>query len=227
MRQREPMQTFWQGGTLSVSRRKRVAVLISGRGSNLEALAHAMRGDDYPARLELTLSSNPAATGVTRARELGLPTETVVADSFGGDREAFDAAIEEHLERNRIELVCLAGFMHILGSGIVRRWRGRMLNIHPSLLPAYPGLNTHARVLAERQKKSGCTVHFVTEKLDAGPIIAQKTVPVHPDDGPESLAARVLAAEHCLYPKALAMVARKEAVLQGEQVVFREPEPGG
>ena len=207
--------------------RRRVAVLISGRGSNLEALARAMRGDDYPAQLELILSSNPAATGITRARKLGLPTETVAADSFSGGREAFDAAIEEHLERNRIELVCLAGFMHILGSEMVRRWHGRMLNIHPSLLPAYPGLDTHARVLADRRQWSGCTVHFVTEKLDAGPIIAQKTVPVHPDDGPESLAARVLEAEHCLYPKALAMVARKEAVLKDGKVVFRDPEPGG
>ena len=165
----------------------------------MEALAHAMQDKDFPASLELVLSSNPNAPGITKAQKLGLPVEII-------NRKTFKESIQENLEAKKIELICLAGFMHILDPKLVQNWYRKILNIHPSLLPAYPGLNTHSRVLENQEKKSGCTVHFVTEKIDQGPIIAQQAVPVYPDDSPESLASRVLEAEHKLYPEALKKV---------------------
>ena len=162
----------------------------------MEALAHAMQDKHFPASLELVLSSNPNAPGIAKAQKLGLSVEII-------NCKEFSKSIQEHLNAKKIELICLAGFMHILDPKFVRDWQGKILNIHPSLLPAYPGLNTHARVLADQQKQTGCTVHFVTEKIDQGPIIAQQAVPVYSNDSPESLASRVLEAEHQLYPEAL------------------------
>ena len=192
--------------------RKRFAVLISGRGSNLAALIEAAASAAYPAYPVLVVSSHPEAAGLAYAAAADLPREVLVAADYAGD--AYGEALDARLRKAAVDIVCLAGFMHILSPAIVRRWRGRMLNIHPSLLPAYPGLNPHAGVLADRQTQSGCTVHFVTEDLDAGPIILQTAVPVATGSTPESLAADVLTAEHRLYPKALAMVARGEAQME-------------
>lgn len=190
--------------------RRRTAVLISGRGSNLESLARAARDPEYPADLSLVISSSVAAPGLARAAAHGIPTCVMDPAEFAS-RAAFGEALDARLRQDAIELVCLAGFMHVLDSGIVGRWQGRMLNIHPSLLPLYPGLDTHARVLADGCSQSGCTVHVVTAELDAGPVIARAEVPVRKADTPETLAARVLKAEHRLYPEALARVARGPA----------------
>jgi formyltetrahydrofolate-dependent phosphoribosylglycinamide formyltransferase len=183
------------------------AVLISGRGSNLAALLRAAAAPDYPARIALVLSNEPAAPGLDIAREAGVPAEAVDHRPFGRDRAAHEAAIEDRLAAHGIGLVALAGYMRRLTPWLVQRWKGRMINIHPSLLPAFPGLDTHARALAAGATEHGCTVHFVTEHVDQGPIIGQRRVPVRPDDTPDRLAARVLAAEHQLYPACLAAVA--------------------
>jgi formyltetrahydrofolate-dependent phosphoribosylglycinamide formyltransferase len=180
--------------------KRRVAVLISGRGSNMVSLVAAARANDYPAEIVLVLSNRPDAAGLERA---GVPTAIVDHRRFRGDRAAHEAAIVERLDRARVEIVCLAGYMRLLTPFLVQRYAGRMLNIHPSLLPAYPGLDTHARVLAAGGKLHGCTVHLVTEAMDDGPILAQAAVPVLPDDTEEALAARVLAQEHRVYPAAL------------------------
>ncbi len=185
----------------------RVAVLISGRGSNMAALIEAARAPDYPARIALVLSNRPKAAGLATAAAAGIETAVVEHRGFP-DRSAFDAALAAALDRHRIDLVCLAGFMRILSAGFVESWRGRMLNVHPSLLPALKGLDTHARALAAGATEHGCTVHFVVPELDAGPIVAQARVPVLPGDDAASLGARVLAEEHRLYPLALADVAR-------------------
>ncbi|MCX7888346.1 MAG: phosphoribosylglycinamide formyltransferase [Rhodobacteraceae bacterium] len=181
---------------------KRVAILISGGGSNMVRLVESMTGD-HPARAVLVLSSDPAAPGLDRAKALGVPVAAVDHRAFGRDRAGFEAALLERLDEARPDIVCLAGFMRILGPETVGRFAGRMLNIHPSLLPKYPGLDTHARALAAGDTEAGCTVHLVTPELDAGPILGQARVPVLPGDTPETLAARVLAAEHRLYPEVL------------------------
>ena len=188
--------------------RLRVAVLISGRGSNMAALIEAARSRQFPAEIALVLSNKPGAPGLDFAREAGIAVETVESGHFA-DREAFEAALQATLDAHRIEFVCLAGFMRVLGSKFVERWHGRMLNIHPSLLPDLRGLHTHERALAAGLREHGCTVHFVEPELDAGPIVAQAPVPVLPDDDAERLAARVLVEEHKLYPRALAEVAAK------------------
>ena len=190
--------------------RLRVAVLISGRGSNMAALVGAARSAKFPAEIALVLSNKPGAPGLDFAREAGIAVETVESKNFA-DREAFEAALQTTLETHRIEFICLAGFMRVLGTKFVERWRGRMLNIHPSLLPDLRGLDTHARALAAELKEHGCTVHLVEPELDAGPIVAQARVPVLPGDDAETLAARVLAEEHRIYPEALAAVAAKIA----------------
>jgi len=187
----------------------RVAILISGRGSNMEALIKAAQGAEYPAEIVLVLSNKPDAAGLEIARGLGVKAEAVPAKPFGKDREAHERALDERLVAAGAEIVCLAGYMRLLTPYLVGRWAGRMLNIHPSLLPAYPGLDTHARALAAGEQKHGCTVHLVTEGMDEGPIIGQAEVPVLPDDTEEALAARVLAQEHQLYPAALAQLAEK------------------
>jgi phosphoribosylglycinamide formyltransferase-1 len=181
---------------------KRVAILISGGGSNMLALVRDMTGD-HPARPVLVLSNDPAAAGLARAQALGLPVAAVDHRAHPGDRAGFEAALLEPLEAARPDLICLAGFMRVLTPAFVARFAGRMLNIHPSLLPKYPGLHTHARALAAGDAEAGCSVHEVTADLDAGPLLGQARVPVLPGDSEASLSARVLAQEHRLYPAVL------------------------
>lgn len=187
--------------------RKRVAVLISGRGSNMAALIEAAKAPDYPAEIALVLSNVPGAGGLALAEASGIATATIDHRRFGRDREAFEKAVQAELEAHRIDIVCLAGFMRILTPWLVTRWEGRMINIHPALLPAYKGLDTHARALADGATVHGATVHFVTPGLDEGPVILQEQVPVLPGDTAESLGRRVLEAEHRIYPAALRMIA--------------------
>jgi formyltetrahydrofolate-dependent phosphoribosylglycinamide formyltransferase len=181
-----------------------VAVFCSGRGSNMEALVRAAQLPAYPAAITLVLSDKPDAPALDIARALGVETLAIPAKFFGRDREAHERAIDAALTARNIEIVCLAGYMRLLTPWFVARWAGRMLNIHPSLLPAYPGLDTHARALAAGESRHGCTVHLVTDQMDAGPILAQAEVPVLPNDTEPVLAARVLAREHILYPETLA-----------------------
>lgn len=192
--------------------KKRLAILISGRGSNMMALVEAARAPDYPADIAAIVSSRPDAAGLLWARAQGLPA-TLVDHKAYASREAFDAAVDQVLAAAGVEFIALAGFMRIQTPGFVRKWQARQLNIHPSLLPAFKGLHPQAQALAAGVKISGCTVHFVTEELDGGPIIAQAAVPVSETDSPNSLAARILAAEHRLYPQALALVAAGKARL--------------
>jgi phosphoribosylglycinamide formyltransferase 1 len=187
--------------------KKRVAVLISGRGSNMVALIAAAKDPDFPAEIALVLSNRSDAAGLARAAADGIATSVVDHAAFGNDREAFERAVDAVLAAHRIDLVCLAGFMRLLTPWLVRRWEGRLINIHPALLPAFKGLHTHERVLAAGEKTHGATVHFVVAEMDSGPIIAQGRVPVHDDDTPATLAARVLDEEHRLYPLALKLVA--------------------
>ncbi len=187
--------------------RVRAGVLISGRGSNMTALIDAARGADFPARVALVLSDKPEAAGLATARAAGVAAQALPYRDYAG-KPAFEAAMTAALEAAGVEIVCLAGFMRILSADFVERWRGRILNIHPSLLPDLKGLHTHERALAEARAEHGCTVHFVTADLDAGPIVAQARVAVRPDDDADRLAARVLVEEHRIYPKALATVAR-------------------
>jgi phosphoribosylglycinamide formyltransferase-1 len=187
--------------------RKRVAILISGRGSNMAALIEAAKGDSYPAEIAVVVSNDPAAQGLAHAAAQGIPTAVVDHRAFGKDREAFERALQQELEARRITLVCLAGFMRLLTPWFVRQWDGRMLNIHPALLPAFKGLDTHARAIAAGAKQHGATVHFVVPEMDAGPIVVQAAVPVLADDTETSLAARVLEVEHRIYPLALSLVA--------------------
>ncbi len=184
--------------------RRRVAVLASGRGSNMAALLEAAADPGFPAEIGLVLSNQPGAAALGRAHAAGVPALAWTTAPFGRDRAAHERAIDAMLADHRVELVCLAGYMRLLTPWLVERWAGRMLNIHPSLLPAFPGLHTHARALAAGCRLHGCTVHLVTAETDAGPILAQAAVPVLPGDTPDGLAARVLAQEHRLYPAALA-----------------------
>lgn len=192
-----------------MSTRTRVAILISGRGSNMQALIEAARAPDYPATIALVVSSSPDAAGLDIARATGIATAVIDKARFGrseADREAFDAELDATLTEAGIEFVCLAGFMRILSNGFARKWEGRMINIHPSLLPAFRGLKPQAQALAAKVTVSGCTVHHVVPELDAGPTIAQSKVPVHPNDTVETLSARILEAEHRLYPQALKQI---------------------
>ncbi len=178
----------------------RVGVLASGRGSNLQAILDATRGADFPARVVVVIADRERAVALERAAAAGVPAEFLDPKAYG-DREAYDAALLACLERFRVELVCLAGFMRILGAGLVQRLRGRLINIHPSLLPAFPGLHAQRQALDHGVKIAGVTVHFVDEGVDTGPIIAQASVPVLDGDTEESLSERILAAEHRLYPE--------------------------
>ena len=187
--------------------RKRVAVLISGRGSNMAALIEAAKATDYPAEIALIVSSKPDAGGLATARAAGIATEVVDHSAYGKDRAAFERALQAVLEKHRIDLVCLAGFMRILTPWFVGRWQERLLNIHPALLPAFKGLDTHKRALEAGAKVHGATVHFVVPEMDSGPTIAQGAVAVREDDTEESLAARVLRVEHRIYSHALKLVA--------------------
>ncbi len=186
--------------------RRRTAILISGRGSNMVSLIEAARDPAFPAEIALVLSNRPDAGGLALAAAAGLGTRAVDHKAYP-DRETFEDAVHAALTEAGVDLVCLAGFMRVLTPGFVERWSGRMLNVHPSLLPAFRGTRTHERALAEGVLIHGCTVHFVVPELDAGPIVAQAAVQVLPDDTPETLGARVLAQEHAIYPKALRIVA--------------------
>ncbi len=196
---------------------KRVAILISGGGSNMVALAQSMQGD-HPARPVLVLSNDPQAGGLAKARGLGIPTVAIDHKPYGKDRAAFEAALQTALEEARPDIICLAGFMRILTPGFTAQWEGRMLNIHPSLLPKYKGLHTHARALEAGDAEHGCTVHEVTAALDDGPILGQARMKVLPVDTPDTLAARLLPLEHALYPAVLRRFAvgdRTPVMLQG------------
>jgi phosphoribosylglycinamide formyltransferase 1 len=187
--------------------RKRVAILISGRGANMAALIVAARNPDYPAEIAVVLSNRPNALGLQRANAEGVATAVVDHAAFGKDKAAFERVVAAHLETHRVDIVCLAGFMRLLTPDFVSSWSGRMLNIHPSLLPSFKGLHTHERALEAGVKIHGATVHYVVPELDSGPVIAQAAVPVLDGDTPDTLAARVLAAEVRLYPLALSLVA--------------------
>jgi phosphoribosylglycinamide formyltransferase-1 len=194
---------------------KRVAVLISGRGSNLGALI-AAQGDSY--RIILVISNIDGAGGLQKAAAVGIATQVIPHQ--GKTREAFDAEIDTALRAADADIVCLAGFMRILSDGFVRGWEGSLLNIHPSLLPAYKGTRVHERVIEAQEAVSGASVHFVVPELDAGPVIAQASVPVHPSDTPDTLAARVLEVEHRLYPEALRLLATGGVRLDKGLAVF-------
>ncbi|MBM3570055.1 MAG: phosphoribosylglycinamide formyltransferase [Alphaproteobacteria bacterium] len=199
---------------------KRVGVLISGRGSNLQSLIDAATRPGYPARIACVISNRPDAAGLDRARRAGIPAETIDHKPFGKDREAFERALDARLAAHGVELVALAGFMRLFTPFMIERWQGRMINIHPALLPAFKGLDTHRRALEAGVKIAGCTVHFVTLGMDEGPIIAQAAVAVLAGDDEASLAARVLAAEHRIYPWALELVASGRVRLVGDRAEY-------
>ena len=188
-------------------KRKRVAVLISGRGSNMAALIEAAKDKNYPAEIVLVISNRPKAEGVALARKAGVATTIIDHTDYGKDRAAFERALQAVLEGSGVEIVCLGGFMRLFTPGFIARWEGRMLNIHPALLPAFPGMHPHEQALAAGAKTHGATVHFVTADMDAGPIVCQAEVPVLYGDTAETLAARVLAVEHKIYPLALKWLA--------------------
>lgn len=194
--------------------KRRVAILISGRGSNMSALIEAAKAEDFPARIALVASNIKGAPGLEIAAANGIETITVESKPFGKDREAFERAMQTELAARDIELVCLAGFLRLLTPWFVEQWDKRMLNIHPALLPAYRGLHTHERALADGVKIHGATVHFVVPEMDSGPIVMQGAVAVRDDDTPDTLAARVLAVEHRIYPDALRLVASGKTRLE-------------
>ena len=191
--------------------KQRAAVLISGRGSNMVALLEAARDPGYPVEIVLVLSNQPLAPGLAIAEAAGIPTVAIDHRPFKGDRAAHEVAIDNALSAANAHILCLAGYVRLLTPFLVERWAGRMLNIHPSLLPAFPGLDTHARALAAGVKLHGCTVHLVTQTMDEGPILAQAAVPVLPNDTADNLAARVLTQEHIIYPLALRLFADQRA----------------
>ena len=202
--------------------KKRTAILISGRGSNMGSLIEAARAPDYPAQIVLVISNRPAAPGIERARAQGIKTLVIDHKAFAS-REAFDEAVEQALLADGVELVCQAGFMRIQSAAFAERWIGRQLNIHPSLLPLFKGLHPHQQALDAGARVSGCTVHFLTPDLDAGPIVAQAAVPVLEGDTAATLEARILAEEHRLYPQALRLVASGVARLEEGRVVADGP----
>ncbi|CAN5336430.1 phosphoribosylglycinamide formyltransferase [soil metagenome] len=187
--------------------KRRVAILISGRGSNMTALIEAAKAENFPAEIVLVISNIADAGGLAKAAEAGIETATIESKPFGKDREAFERKLHDTLVAHTIDLVCLAGFLRLLTPWFVTQWDGRMLNIHPALLPSYRGLHTHERALADGVKIHGATVHFVVPEMDSGPIVMQGAVAVRDDDTPDTLAARVLEVEHRIYPDALRLVA--------------------
>lgn len=209
-----------------MTKRLKVGVLISGRGSNLQALIDACEQADFPAEIALVISNKPDAFGLVRARAAEIPVAVIPHRDFA-DRESFDAAMTVALEEAGVEFVCLAGFMRLLSAAFVAHWQGRLVNIHPSLLPAFRGLDTHARAIAAGVRFTGCTVHFVTPELDDGPIVVQAAVPILQDDTPDTLAERVLREEHRIYPLALRLVAERRTRIEGGRVLIenaRQPE---
>ena len=209
-----------------MTNKKRTAVLISGRGSNLAALIDACRDPNYPAEIALVVSNAETAEGLQVAAAAKVPSKTISHKDFA-TREAFDAAIDAALTQADIELICEAGFMRIHSDSFVRKWQGRMLNIHPSLLPAFKGIRVHHQAIEAGVRISGCTVHFVVPELDSGPIIAQTAVPVYSDDTADTLQARILAEEHKLYPAVLKQVAEGNVVLREGKVHYIPSPPSG
>lgn len=203
-------------------RRRRTAILISGRGSNMDALIAAARAPDFPADIVLVASNRPDAPGLARAKAAGLAVAAVDHKIYAG-REEFERSLQIVLEAHRVDLVCLAGFMRLFSPWFIGQWRGRLLNVHPALLPSYRGLHTHERALADGVKIHGCTVHFVVPEMDEGPIVAQAAVAVLDDDTPETLGARVLAQEHAIYPNALRLVASGAVRVEGNRVLGALP----
>jgi phosphoribosylglycinamide formyltransferase 1 len=202
--------------------RKKTGILISGRGSNMQALIRAAQDPHYPAEIALVISNRPDAQGLDFAKAQGIRTEVIDHKAYGS-REDFDRALDSALRRHHVEIVACAGFMRVMTKTLVEAWRDRMINIHPSLLPAYKGLHSHERALADGATRHGATVHFVRHDVDSGPIIAQARVPVLKSDTAETLAQRVLDAEHKIYPKALALVAKGALRVEGEKVVATAP----
>jgi phosphoribosylglycinamide formyltransferase-1 len=198
-----------------------VGVLISGRGSNLQALIDACADEDYPARIVLVISNVAGAAGLARAEAAGIPTLVIDHKAFD-DREPFEQALDEALDAAGVELICLAGFMRLLTEGFVNHWRDRLINIHPSLLPAFRGIHVHERAIEYGARFSGCTVHFVRPAMDEGPIIVQAVVPVLPDDDPDRLAARVLAQEHRAYPLAVRLIAESRVRVADGRVIVAD-----
>ena len=195
---------------------KRVEILISGRGSNMAALVDAAKAENFPAEIAVVISNKGDAAGLEKAKAAGISTLVIDSKSFGKDRAAFEEKLQAALDENHIELICLAGFMRLFTAEFVQRWHGRMLNIHPSLLPSFPGLDPHGQALRAGVKISGATVHFVIPETDAGPIVMQGAVAVLDDDTAETLAARVLDIEHRIYPDALRLVATGGTQLDGD-----------
>ena len=196
--------------------KRRVAILISGRGSNMAALIEGARAENFPAEIALVISNKPDAGGLALAKDSGIATLAIDSKPFGKDRAAFEAVMQSALDQHRIDLICLGGFMRLLTNDFVNRWTGRMLNIHPSLLPSFRGLDPHGQALRAGVKISGATVHFVTPEMDAGPIVMQGAVTVRDDDTAETLAVRVLEIEHCIYPAALRLVAAGNTRINGD-----------
>src|SRR5579872_7235891 len=195
--------------------KRRVAILISGRGSNMAALIKAAGEGDFPAEIAVVISNRADAPGLALASSSGIPTLTIESKPFGKDRAGFEVALQAALDQHRVELICLGGFMRLFTAQFVQRWYGRMLNIHPSLLPSFPGLDPHGQALRAGVKISGATVHFVIPETDAGPILMQGAVAVRDDDTPETLAERILTIEHRIYPDALRLVASGGIRLEG------------
>jgi phosphoribosylglycinamide formyltransferase-1 len=201
--------------------KRRVAILISGRGSNMTALIEAARDDAFPAEIVVVVSNKTDAAGLAKARDAGVPAVAIESASFGKDRAGFEAKLQGVLDEYRVELICLGGFMRLFTADFVERWHGRMLNVHPSLLPSFPGLDPHGQALRAGVKISGATVHFVIPETDAGPIVMQGAVAVQDDDTADTLAARVLEIEHRIYPEALRLVATGAVVIAGGRLQNR------
>jgi len=198
------------------TQKRRVAILISGRGSNMAALIMAAMAEDFPAEISVVISNRADAEGLDKAKASGIPAVTIASKAFGQDRVAFEAVLQAALDEYRIELICLGGFMRLLTAEFVQHWYGRMLNIHPSLLPSFPGLDPHGQALSAGVKISGATVHFVIPQTDAGPILMQGAVAVRDDDTNHTLAERILAVEHRIYPEALRLLAGGKVRLDGD-----------
>jgi phosphoribosylglycinamide formyltransferase-1 len=196
--------------------KRRVAILISGRGSNMTALIQAAAAKDFPAEIVVVFSNRSDAGGLEKARANGIPTVTIESKPFGRDRAAFEAVLQSALDHHKVDLICLGGFMRLFTADFVQRWHGRMLNIHPSLLPSFPGLDPHGQALNAGVKISGATVHFVIPETDAGPILMQGAVTVRDEDTPDTLAARILEIEHRIYPDALRLLAGGRIRLVGD-----------
>jgi phosphoribosylglycinamide formyltransferase 1 len=196
--------------------KRRVAILISGRGSNMAALIAAATAKDFPAEIVVVISNRADAGGLHKAEASGIPTVTIESKPFGSDRAAFEAVLQAALDRHQVELICLGGFMRLFTAEFVQRWYGRMLNIHPSLLPSFPGLDPQGQALRAGVKISGATVHFVIPETDAGPILMQGAVAVHDEDTADTLAARILEIEHRIYPDTLRLVAGGQIRLIGD-----------